>query len=135
MDSYKTYFRELIHKYNFINAIYITDYEGLVLINATINEEDEGENDKTNKIKISLSYNFNSALDQITKTERWKTKNLLTVFDNKTIFQSRINKTIFAHFICDNNSFNYEILKEITTEIDEKLQKVEKELVSLTHES
>jgi hypothetical protein len=138
-----SYLNQLLNKFDFIQIIYLTDSEGCEIskacknqtnFNDNDNDEEPQPNEKGKKLKISLHYNFNSAIDQITKTERWKTKNLLTIYDTHAIFQSKINKTSFIHFICDNKNFNYEILKEITAEIQEKLLKVEKEMESLSKE-
>jgi hypothetical protein len=81
---------------------------------------------------MPLSFIFNSIIEQSAKIEKWKTKNLTSIYDNHIIFQSKINKSIFAHFICDMKGFNYEICREITTEFQEKLQKIENELDNMT---
>jgi hypothetical protein len=144
-DSTNQYFSELLKKFDFIQGIWVTDYEGALISTSVRNEESEiksdalntsgdekGEIDKNLRIKVSLSFLFTSAMDQIAKVEKWKTKYLVTVYDSITIFQSKINKTILIHFTCDSKTFNYEIMKEIATEVQEKLQKVEKEIENLT---
>ena len=81
---------------------------------------------------MPLSFIFNSIIEQSSKIEKWKTKNLTSIYDNHIIFQSKINKFIFAHFVCDVKSFNYELCREITNEFYEKLQKIEGELDNMT---
>lgn len=139
MDD-NSYLQEILQKFDFIQGVWVTDYEGALITSLQRNEDNNGEaedkngdsENRNNKIKVSLSYQFNSAIDQINKIEKWKTKYLVTVYDTITIFQAKINKTILSHFICDSKNFNYEIMKEILKEVQEKLQKVEKEIDNLT---
>jgi hypothetical protein len=142
--STKTYFQEIIKKFSFIEGIWVTDFEGALIASSlgTLDEtsdipteEKNEEIEKNNKIKVSLSYIFNSAIDQTNKIEKWKTKNLVTIYDNYTIFQTKINKSVFIHFICTCKNFNYEIVKEISSEISEKLIKIEKEIENLTKDN
>jgi hypothetical protein len=140
--NHNAYFNELLKKFDFIQSVWVTDYEGALIANALREEEkendpnnsndDKQELDKNNKIKVSLSFQFNSAMDQIANLEKWKTKNFVTIYDTMTIFQAKINKSVLIHFICDSKTFNYEIVKEIANEVREKLQKVEKEIENLT---
>jgi hypothetical protein len=134
-DTSNLYFSELIKKFDFINSVWVTDFEGGLITSSMKNDdtkESDEESEKNNKLKFSLSFLFNSAMDQISKIEKWKTKNIVSFYDSTIVFQSRINKNILAHFICSTNGFNYEIIKEIVLEITEKLQKIEKEIESLT---
>lgn len=144
-DSSNTYFQELLKKFEFIQGVWVTDYEGGLIATSVRTEvpeissepnntsgEENGEVDRNHRIKVSLSFLFTSAMDQIAKVEKWKTKYLVTLYDSITIFQSKINKSILIHFICDSKKFNYELMKEIVAEVQEKLQKVEKEIENLT---
>ena len=152
-NNTNNYFNQIIKKFGFIQQIYVTDYEGAIIAvasrpseeskeninnnnsnNDSLGDDKKEENEKNNQhnTKISLSFLFNSAIEQITKIEKWKIQNFVTIFDTATIFQSRISKSIFAHFICDSKNFNYEILKEISIEFTEKLQALDKEIDSLT---
>ena len=137
-DSEIIYFQDLLKKFDFIQGVWITDYEGGLIASSQRSGHSEENIDsaeienKNNKIKVSLSFQFNSVLDQIAKIEKWKTKYFTTVYDTITIFQAKINKNALAHFKCDSKNFNYEIMKEISNEIQEKLQKIEKELDNLT---
>ena len=147
-DSHNSYLSEILKKFNFIQSVMITDFEGALISGAqrsdensstntnveatsSMEEDRQGELDKNNKIKVSLCYQFNSALDQITKIEKWNLKYLVSVYDTVTIFQSRVNKLVIAHFICDSKNFNYELLKDVVQEVSEKLQKVDKELENM----
>ena len=95
-------------------------------------EDKQGETERFQKIKTSLSLLFPNALEQIGRSEKWKTKNFITMYDTVTVFQSKINKTILVHLLCDSKTFNYEVTKEIVSEIQEKLLKIEKEIDNLT---
>ena len=147
-DSHNSYLSEILKKFNFVQSVMITDFEGSLISGAqrsdessstnpsvepsgSIEDDRQGELDKNNKIKVSLSFQLNSALDQITKIEKWNLKYLVSVYDTVTIFQSRVNKLVLAHFVCDSKNFNYELLKDVVQEVAEKLQKVDKELENM----
>ncbi len=130
-----SYLHDLLKKYEYIQGLWITDYEGALISSSIRNEEEEKQNDidnKNNKIKVSLSYQLNSTMDQIAKIEKWKTKYLVTIYDTMTIFQARVNKSALIHLTCDSKGFNYEVMKEIVSEVQDKFQKIEKELDNLT---
>jgi hypothetical protein len=101
-------------------------------INSPDSPRSNEDNIDLNSVKIPLSFIFNTVIEQSNKIEKWKTKNLISIYDNYTIFQSKINKSIFSHYVCDSKKFNYEIVKEITSEITEKLNKIEGELENLS---
>jgi len=136
MSNSEIYLKELLKKFDFIQGIWITDYEGALVLsdirdifNQNQNQEkNEDQNDKNSKLKVSLSFLFNSAIDQITKIEKWKTKNLVTIYDTIAIFQSKLSKSLFAHFLCDANNFNYGILNEISQELRETLIQLDKQI-------
>jgi len=145
--NYNYFLSEIVRKYGFIQSVWLTDSEGALISNSIKGEEekefdpnssgaeDKQELDKNNKIKVSLSFQLNSVMEQTSNLEKWKTKYLVSFFDTMTIFQSKISKTIYLHFICDSDNFNYEIMKEITGEIKEKLLKYEKEFEQLIQTS
>jgi hypothetical protein len=85
----------------------------------------------TNNFKIPLAYIFNSVVEQAAKIEKIKTQNILSIYDNHTIYQARLNKTCFGHFICDVKTFNYGLVKEIAKELQGKLKLVESDLYHL----
>ena len=145
--TYNSFLSEVVKKYSFIQSLWLTDSEGALISNIVKGEEerdldpncsgaeDKQELDKNNKIKVSLSFQLNSVMDQTTNLEKWRTKYLVTIYDSMTIFQAKISKTIYIHFICDSVNFNYEIMKEITGEIKERLQKYEKDFEQLIQTS
>ncbi len=139
MSNSELYLRELLKKFDFIQGIWITDFEGALVLSDTRekvgntqSEENPEENDKNLKLKVSLSFLFNSAIDQITKIEKWKTKNLVTIFDTIAIFQSKLSKSLIAHFLCDANNFNYGILNEISQELRDTLIQLDKDIELMT---
>ena len=129
-DNSYLYFTELIKKFDFIKDLWVTDSEGGIIISSSRNDKKESEEDSenSNKLKNYLFFLLNSAVDQISKIEKFKTKNIVTFYETVTLFQSRISKNILVHFICDSKLFNYEITKEIVLELSEKLNKIEKEI-------
>lgn len=145
--NYNYFLSEIVKKYAFIQSVWLTDSEGALISNFIKGEEekefdpnssgaeDRQELDKNNKIKVSLSFQLNSVMEQTSNLEKWKTKYIATFYDTMAIFQSKISKTIYIHFICDSVNFNYEIMKEITGEIKEKIQKYEKEFEQLIQTS
>jgi hypothetical protein len=61
-----------------------------------------------------------------------KTQNILSMYDNHSIYQARLNKSTFGHFICEAKCFNYALVKEIAKELQGKLKLVESEIDNLT---
>lgn len=124
-EVHHEYLKEIINKYDFIEAIYITDFDGAVIAQE-LQKPIENEDESYKKIHgILLAYNFNLSIDQTTKTEKWIMKNVTTIFDNHTIFQNKINKNSFVHFICENDKYNHEVMKEIAEDIKEKMKPIE----------
>ena len=135
MSNSQIYLKELLQKFDFIKGIWITDFDGALLMselnedfikNNTIESTDENHNNS--KLKVSLSFLFNSAIDQITKIEKWKTKNLVTIYDTIAIFQSKLSKSLLAHFLCDASNFNYGMLNEISQELRNTLIQLDKDI-------
>jgi hypothetical protein len=122
------YLNEILKKYDYIQAIWISDNEGGMVASQLRNEE----NSESSKIKTSFSLLFPSTIEQISRSEKWKTKNLITIYDTLTVFQSKVNKNILVHVLCDSKTFNYELTKEIVNEIQEKLSKVEWDIENIT---
>lgn len=142
------YLYTLLKAYPSIQGIWITDFEGALILNAyntsafdpkaseaenDISKDKSEESTKFNeKVKISLSFLLNSALDQITKIEKLNTKSIVSIFENFTIFQSKLNKNSYIHYICLTNTFNYEMMKIVSKEISEKFASIESELEKVT---
>lgn len=127
-ENDNVYLNEILKKYNYIQAVWISDNEGGIITSQFRNEE----NSDSSKIKTSFSLLFPSTLEQISRSEKWKTKNLITIYDSLTVFQSKVNKNILVHVLCDSKTFNYELTKEIVNEIQEKLSKVEWDIENIT---
>ena len=70
-------------------------------------------------------------LEWIMKIEKWNFKNLLSIYDNIAIYQSRLSKSLFVHFLCDANSFNYGMLNEISSEFKSSLIQFDKDVEQL----
>jgi len=129
----KSYLTELISKFDFIHGISVTDQDGGTLMmhlsaRALKNLEDS-ENQKEQKLNLSFNMTqyLSSSLDQISKIEKWKTKYIVSMYDQYTFFQSKF-KNFFIHIMCDTKQFNYEVVKEIITEFQNKISKIEKDV-------
>ena len=132
------YLKEIIKKFDFIQGIWVTDFEGALIMGEIREQEAEAEveeKERNLKLKISLSFLFNSAIDQIMKIEKWSFKSLLSIYDNIAIYQFRLSKSIFVHFLCDSNTFNNGILNEISSEFKSKLIQFDKEVEQLVQNS
>ena len=134
MSNSDIYLKEIVKKFDFIQGIWITDFEGALLmgeVRESDGQPDSEEKERYLKLKISISFLFNSAIDQIMKIEKWNFKSLLTIYDEHTIFQFRLSKSIFVHFLCDSDNFNYGIINEISNEFKSKLIQFDKEVEKL----
>ena len=133
MSNSETYLKEITRKFDFIQGIWITDFEGALLMSEIRENKGQTEDDKERnlKLKVSLSFLFNSAIDQIMKIEKWNFRNLLSIYDNIAIYQFRLSKSLFVHFLCDSNTFNNGILNEISCEFKSKLIQFDKDVENL----
>ena len=141
VDEAKTYLTELISKFHFIQGISVTDQDGGTLmmhlcekILKNIEDSETKQTEDQKEQKLNLSFNMtqylSSSLDQISKIEKWKTKYIVSIYDQYTFFQTKY-KNYFIHIMCDTKFFNYEIVKEILIEFQNKIGKIEKEIDSL----
>ena len=131
------YLDALALKFSFIKLILITDFEGALILSSANGSEFESkvqnneievqDDEKFAKVKITVPNLFNTAIDQCHKIEKMKTKSLTLVYNNNVLFQAKINKVNFVHVIVDAKTYNYEILKEISQEIDEMGKAYEKD--------
>ena len=120
------YLDDLINKYDFIEFIYISDYDGVKIAKA--NKKNLKE-EVLKKCRNLLPNYFTSCLKLIGKSGRWPTKNIISFYDNYILYQVKISNTsLFAYFICNKINYNHEIIKEIINELKEKLEKIDKEL-------
>lgn len=130
------YLNEIMKKYSFIQEIYLTDNDCSGIASAMKETKDYLKDETAEvlknkkKAKIVLFYTLDSSLEQITKTEKWNTNCITSIYGNTILFQSRINNIVFGHFVCNSQSYNHEVLKEIVIDLGKRLEKVYKELES-----
>lgn len=130
--SFNNYFNKIINKYEYINSIWITDYEGALLYKelnrAKINENDL--NPKIiEKIKGSFSFLLNSAYDQLYKTEKEKVNCIIAIYDNQTLIQAKVNNNNnLVHILSDTETCNISVIKTIITEIGDNLSSLNIEI-------
>ena len=102
-NSNTDYLAKVIEKYSFIEAIYVTDLEGVKISSVCANPDNQSEEMK--KIKNVLAVNYMSSHEQIAKVEKGNIRNVSIMFENYIVFQSRINKVMLVHFICKNEHY------------------------------
>jgi hypothetical protein len=116
------YLNNILDKYNFIELIFLTNEEGASIATANKRKGEESL-DEDNKIKILFSYKFKSFYEQISKTEKWGVNCIVSYYDNHIVYQEKINKELFIHFVCVKENYNQELLKDIREDIGEKIEK------------
>ena len=121
------YLSKIIEKYDFIESIIITDFEGSLMICAFKNGIEKTEDDKKN-LRSNLSYYFSISLDQISKTVKWKTNSITSFFDNHIIYQRKLNKVALCHIICNEGDYCHIIAQKVADEISKKFEPIEKQL-------
>ena len=117
------YLLKLIERYDFIESIIITDFDGSLMISAFKKDSEESDEDKR-KMRSALAYDFSVSINQISKTEKWKTKAITTFFDEHIIYQRKLNKVAVCHIICNQNEYCHEILNTISDEICKKFEPI-----------
>ena len=127
------YLSKIIEKYDFIESIIITDYDGSLMISAFKKGLEKNEEDKKN-LRSVLSYYFSISLDQISKTVKWKTNSLTSFFDNHIIYQRKLNKVALCHMVCSENDYCHIIAQKIGDEISTKFEPIEKQLNDIKKE-
>lgn len=132
-DEMNKYLNKILDKYNFINLIFITDEDGSSIAMA-YKKKGEESFDENNKIKILFTFKFKSFYEQISKIEKWGVNSIVAYYDNYIVYQEKINKDLFIHFLCMKENYNQEVLKEIKEDIGEKLEKEMKTLENLKKE-
>ena len=121
------YLSKIIEKYNFIEAIIITDYDGSLMISAFKNSLEKTEEDKKS-LRSVLAYYFSISLIQISKTVKWKTSSVTSFFDNHIIYQRKLNNVALCHILCNENEYCHVIAEKIADEISKKFEPIEKQL-------
>ena len=123
-NNTEQYFKNIIQKYPYINFIWITDCEGVMV--KSIKNNSSSNNDSLDskileRLKSSLSYVLNSTSDQFLKTEKEKVKCITSIYDNQLLFQTKLNFNFFIHILTDCANTNIEILKIISSDINENI--------------
>ena len=121
------YLSKIIEKYDFIESIIITDYDGSLMISAFKSGLEKSEEDKKN-LRSVLSYYFSISLDQISKTVKWKTNSVTSFFDNHIIYQRKLNSVALCHIVCNESEYCHIIAQKIGDEISKKFEPIEKQL-------
>ena len=127
------YLSKLIKKYDFIEAIIITDYEGSLMISAFKNGIERSDEEKKN-LRSVLAYYFSISLDQISKTVKWKTNSVTSFFNNHIIYQRKLNKVALCHMVCNESEYCHIIAQKIGDEITKKFEPIEKQLDDIKKE-
>ena len=128
------YLSKIIEKYDFIESIIITDYNGSLMISSFQNNPSLPEEDRKN-LRSILSYCFNVSLDQISKTVKWKTNSITSFYDKHIIYQRKLNDVALCHMICKENDYCHIIAQNIADNIREKFEPIEKKLSEIKKES
>ena len=128
------YLLNLIEKYDFIESIIITDYDGSLMTSAYKNGIEKSEEEKKD-LRSVLSYNFSISLQQISKAVKWNTNTVTSFFDNHIIYQRKLNDVALCHIICDGKEYYHEIVKNICDELSKRFEPIEKKLLEIKKES
>ena len=128
------YLSKILEKYDFIESIIITDYNGSLMISSFQNNPSLPEEDRKN-LRSILSYCFNVSLDQISKTVKWKTNSITSFYDKHIIYQRKLNDVALCHMICKENDYCHIIAQNIADNIKEKFEPIEKKLSEIKKES
>ena len=128
------YLSKIIEKYDFIESIIITDYNGSLMISSFQNNPSLPEEDRKN-LRSILSYCFNVSLDQISKTVKWKTNSITSFYDKHIIYQRKLNDVALCHMICKEDDYCHIIAQNVADNIREKFEPIEKKLNEIKKES
>ena len=128
------YLSKILEKYDFIESIIITDYNGSLMISSFQNNPSLPEEERKN-LRSILSYCFNVSLDQISKTVKWKTNSITSFYDKHIIYQRKLNDVALCHMICKEDDYCHIIAQNIADNIREKFEPIEKKLSEIKKES
>ena len=128
------YLTKILEKYDFIESIIITDFDGSLMISSIQNSEFNTEEDKKN-LRSALSYYFSISLDQISKTVKWKTNSITSFYDKHIIYQRKLNDVALCHMICKEDDYCHIIAQNIADNIREKFEPIEKKLSEIKKEN
>ena len=125
---------KIMERYDFIESIIITDFDGSLMISSFQNGDSTKEEDKKN-LRSVLSYYFNISLDQISKTVKWNTKSITSFYDKHIIYQRKLNDVAMCHIICKEDDYCHIIAQNIADNISEKFEPIEKKLSEIKQEN
>ena len=125
---------KIIERYDFIESIIITDFDGSLMISSFQNSDATKEEEKKN-LRSVLSYYFNISLDQISKTVKWNTKSITSFYDKHIIYQRKLNDVAMCHIICKEDDYCHIIAQNIADNISEKFEPIEKKLSEIKQEN
>ena len=125
---------KIIERYDFIESIIITDFDGSLMISSFQNSDATKEEDKKN-LRSVLSYYFNISLDQISKTVKWNTNSITSFYDKHIIYQRKLNDVAMCHIICKEDDYCHIIAQNIADNIREKFEPIEKKLSEIKQEN
>ena len=128
------YLSKILEKYDFIESIIITDYNGSLMISSFQNNPSLPEEERKN-LRSILSYCFNVSLDQISKTVKWKTNSITSFYDKHIIYQRKLNDVAMCHIICKEDDYCHIIAQNVADNIREKFEPIEKKLYEIKKES
>ena len=128
------YLSKILEKYDFIESIIITDYDGSLMISSFQNNPSLPEEERKN-LRSILSYCFNVSSDQITKTVKWKTNSITSFYDKHIIYQRKLNEVALCHMICKEDDYCHIIAQNVADNIREKFEPIEKKLNEIKKES
>ncbi len=112
------YFKKIISKFQYINYIWITDCEGVIIKNICNKNLD---NRILEKLKNLVTFGINSTSDQLQKTQKEKLKSIITIYDEQLLFQVKLSQSIFLHILSDSQTTNIEMLKIVANDISENI--------------
>ena len=128
------YLSKILEKYDFIESLIITDYDGSLMISSFQNNPSLPEEERKN-LRSILSYCFNVSLDQISKTVKWKTNSITSFYDKHIIYQRKLNDVALCHMICKEDDYCHIIAQNVADNIREKFEPIEKKLNEIKKES
>lgn len=116
------YFKKIITRFQYINYIWITDCEGVVIKNVCNKSTQKLFDSKIlEKLKNLVTFGINSTSDQLQKTQKEKLKSIITIYDEQLLFQVKLSQSIFLHILSDSLNTNIEMLKTIANDISENI--------------
>ena len=128
------YLSKILEKYDFIESLIITDYNGSLMISSFQNNPSLPEEERKN-LRSILSYCFNVSLDQISKTVKWKTNSITSFYDKHIIYQRKLNEVALCHMICKEDDYCHIIAQNVADNIREKFEPIEKKLSEIKKEN